>query len=255
MIADHQNSAVHRIRSSLSIVISPIQYIVSLPINITNNIIGDFISQQTLLKDNTHLKAQLSILNAKLQKQFAIESENKQLRALLQSSAHIGRKVSEAQLLAVASNPFARQIILNKGSNDGVFVGQPVLDAHGIMGQVVQITLLTSRVMLITDTQSAIPVQISRNGIRAIAVGNSHLGLLTLAHVTDTTDIKTNDILITSGLGQKYPFGYPVGRVISVQHKPGEQFANILVKPSAYLNRSRLVLLVWPKEETSQWNI
>ncbi len=252
MFSDRYNDAFHRARASFSVLVLPIQYLVSLPINLANDVIQEISSQQRLINENADLKTTVIFLKAQAQKQAAIESENQQLRELLQSSNDRSDWVSEAQLLAIAPDPFVHQVVINKGTNANVFVGQPVLDAYGVMGQVVQVEPLTSRVLLLTDPESAIPVQVERNGVRAIAVGDASTGLMKLQHVTDTTDIQEGDQLITSGLGERYPFGYPVGTVFSVIHHPGGSFTTILVTPSAHLTRSRLVLLVWtPKVKIS----
>jgi len=246
MIADQNSSVFHRAKNSLSIVAVPIQYAVSWPIDFIDTMSNALSSKESLEKENTDLHAKLLLLQSQLQKQYAIEEENTQLKALLQSSSQAGGRVSEAQILAVAPDPFVRQVIINEGEKDGVYVGQPVLDSSGVLGQVIQVGAMSSRVLLITDPQSAVPVQLSRNGLRAIAVGDTTFDLLKLENITETTDIQPGDLLVTSGLGQHFPFGYPVGTVISVTHGPGEQFADITVQPSAHINRSRLVLLVWP---------
>jgi rod shape-determining protein MreC len=245
MVGDHHNNAFHRMRSSMAVIVTPLQSLANLPAGIFNWIVTDFTSKQKLLSSNAQLRAENSLLQAKLQKQLAIEAENKQLRALLASSTQTVDKVTIAKLLAVSPDPFVHKIVLNQGGKTGVFVGQPVLDAYGVMGQVVQVGRLSSLVMLLTDVRSAVPVQIDRNGMRAIAVGNGESGLLQLQHIVDTADVRVGDSVITSGLGEHYPFGYPVGTVVSVNKNSGDRFANILVKPAAHINRSLLVLLVW----------
>jgi len=250
MIADRQSGSFHRFRGYVAVIVTPLQYAVDVPIKIINWISNDFSTQHRLIKANAQLHAQVFLLRAQLQRQTAIESENKELTGLLQSSLKAQEKTSVAQILAVSVDPYMHQIVIDKGQKNKVFVGQPVLDADGVMGQIVQTGLFTSRVMLITDSQSAIPVQVKRNGIRAIAVGESDHDLLKLVHVINTADVKLGDILVTSGLAQRYPFGYPVAQVIKVDHDAGTQFATILAKPLAQLNRSRLVLLVWPQKTT-----
>jgi rod shape-determining protein MreC len=245
MVVNQNCSKVQHFQASLSTIITPVQYLVNFPIYTVNTLIDNLSSKEKLLKENEALKVKLSLLNSKLQKQFALKSENKQLRALLQSSAQIEHTVSSAELLAVSIDPFVHQVIINKGKKNNIFIGQPVLDANGVMGQVIQVEPFTSRVMLITDSRSAIPVQIKRNGIRAIAIGYGASNKLKLQNITETTDIKINDMLVTSGLGHCYPFGYPVGTVTAIQHDPGKEFADITIKPTARLDHSRLVLLVW----------
>jgi len=244
---DHYSGAFHRFRNKLSLVVVPLQYAVSLPVDFVNWIVTDISSYHNLLKDNANLHSQNLFLQARLQKQVVIEAENKQLFALLQSKdKKTNEKMMEARLLAVAPDPFMRQIVINKGSNDKVFVGQPVLDVYGVMGQVIQAGPFTSRVLLLTDPKSAIPVQIQRNGIRAIAVGDASHDVLRLEHVTQIEDVREGDEIITSGLGERYPFGYPVGKIISIKNDPNSAFQTIYIKPKAHLNRSRLMLLVWP---------
>jgi rod shape-determining protein MreC len=205
-------------------------------------------THDTLIKENLDLKTEQLLLKAQVQRLLALESENSQLKALLRSTSEIHGKLLIAQLLAVDSEPFVNQVILDKGSRDGLYIGQPVLDANGVMGKVIQINPITSRVLLINDTHSAVPVQITRNGIRAIAVGDSYTGKLRLVNVPQTTDVKAGDILVTSGLGEHYPAGYPVGQITNVIKDPGMQFTTIDVQPSAHADRSRQVLLIWPNQ-------
>ena len=247
MIADQQNHWFHKVREKANAVTLPIEYTVDWPIRFVESLVEDVETQSSLLKENQKLKAETQLLQSQVQKMLAIQSDNKQLRQLLESSAKAGGRVLQAQILAVSPDPFLHQFIIDKGTKQGVYQGQPVLDAYGVMGQVIQVGVLTSRVMLLTDNSSAIPVQDSRTGLRSIAEGDSDNSMMRLVNVTQTTSIKTGDLLITSGLGQRYPFGYPVGRVVSVEQKPGEHFLSILIQPTAHLNRSRLVLLVWPE--------
>ena len=146
----------------------------------------------------------------------------------------------------MSSDPYVRQIILSRGGNAGTYVGQPVLDATGVLGQVIKVNPMSSQVLLITDPRSAVPVQDSVNDIRGIVVGNGVNNQLNMINMPTTTAIKPGDVLVTSGLGQRFPAGYPIGTVQSVERKSGRQFAVITVRPSAAINRSRLVLLVLP---------
>ncbi len=253
MFLDHYNAAFHRARASFAVIVTPIQFVVNLPISLTGSIVTALHSQHSLLEKNANLTAEMIILKSQLQKEAAIESENQQLRELLKSTNQSVDWVSVAQLLAVSLEPFVHQVVINKGTNYNVFVGQPVLDSFGVMGQVMQVGPLTSRVLLLTDPKSAIPVQDRRNGIRAIAVGDAQTGMLRLQNVITTADLQQGDQLITSGLGERYPFGYPVGTIVSIDRSAGNQFAEIIVKPSAHLDRSHLVLLIWtPKIKISQ---
>lgn len=244
---DHQFNYFTRTRATLSFVVAPMQYLVDRPVEFIRWVQTSFTTQQGLLVENAQLRARQLLLYAKLQKVLALESENQQLRALLRSSENIHNKVTVAQLLAVDLAPYTQQIIIDKGEKDGVYVGQPVLDAYGVMGQVISVGPMNSRVLLITDPRSAIPVQNNRNGNRAIATGLGFDGVLELINVPITTDFRKGDYMVTSGLGGNYPPGYPVGIINNVKLSPGDRFVNLSVKPTAHVNQSRQVLLVWPK--------
>jgi rod shape-determining protein MreC len=205
-------------------------------------------THDSLIKENLDLKAEQLLLKAQMQRLLALESENNQLKALLRSSTEVQGKVLVAEILSIDTDPFVNQVVLDKGIRESIFIGQPVLDANGVMGQIIQVGPMTSRMLLVNDPHSGVPVQVTRNGVRAIAVGDAYTGKLRLANVPQTADIKAGDLLLTSGLGEHYPEGYPVGQVTSVVKDPGLQFATILVEPSAKLDRSREVLLVWPNK-------
>jgi rod shape-determining protein MreC len=248
MILDKYVPGTEQIRAALSLPLAPFQYIASAPVHWIDKLSYLLSTQDTLHKENMDLKAEQLLLKAELQRLAAIESENNRLKGLLQSSQQIHGKTVIAQLLAVDSDLSLRQIVLDKGSHNGVFLGQPVLDANGVMGQVIQVSPLTSRVLLINDVKSGIAVENARNGVRSIAMGDSYSGRLRLVNVAQTADIKPGDMFLTSGLSDRYPPGYPVGQVASVTHDPGLPFMTIILEPSAHLDQSRQVLLVWPSK-------
>ncbi len=252
MILDQRTNTLNQMRVVLTAPLTSLQYLVSWPINLIDNVSQLMSSRQALLNENLDLKAQQLLLKAQMQRLVALESENNQLKTLLRSSAQIQGKMVIAQLLAVDSDPFIRQVILDKGSHDNVSIGLPVLDANGVMGQIIQVSPATSRVMLINDPQSGIPVQDTRNNIRAIAVGDSYSNQLRLVNISHTTDIRIGDLFVTSGLGQNYPEGYPVGEVVSVVHDLGLAFADIKLQSKARLDQSRQVLVVWPNKSASE---
>ncbi len=248
MIMDKRVASTSHLRAALSLPLTPLQYLVSWPVQFIDTLHHQVSAHDVLLKENLDLKAEQLLLKAQLQRLLAIESENNQLKALMQTSTKVQGKVLIAQLLAVDSDPFVNQVVLDKGAREGVFVGQPVLDATGVMGQIIQVNALTSRVLLINDTHSGVAVQNTRNGVRAIAAGDSYSGKLRLVNIPQTVDIMAGDMLVTSGLSENYPEGYPVGRVISVVKDPTLPFATIMVEASAHLDRSRQVLLIWPSK-------
>ncbi|RDH42863.1 rod shape-determining protein MreC [Zooshikella ganghwensis] len=250
MIVDHKYNYLDTVRAWLTVIVTPIQWVADIPARMWGMADNALQTRAELLEENARLEAKNLILERKLQKLAALTAQNIRLRELLNSSRSIDEKVLIAELMGIDPNPYTHQIIVNKGSLDGVYVGQPLLDAKGLMGQVITVSPFSSRIMLITDTHHSIPVQVNRNGVRAIAVGTGKLDELELRHVPDTTDIRQGDILVSSGLGQKFPVGYPVGEVTSVVHDPGKPFAVIKVRPAAKLDRSRHVLLVFTHHQT-----
>lgn len=245
MVMDKRLASFSAIRSALSLPVAPFQYLVSWPANFIDNLKSVISTHDDLVQENLQLKSDQLLLRSQLQRLISIESENNYLKSLLQSSRQVKGKTLIAELLAVDSEPFVNQVILNKGSGDGLYVGQPVLDAFGVMGQVIQVGPITSRVLLINDPHSGISVQNARNGMRAVAVGDSYSGKLKIVYVPKTADIRVGDFFLTSGLGDHYPEGYPVGKVAIVDKDPARQFATIYLQPSAHLDSSRQVLLVW----------
>lgn len=251
MVLDHRTQYLTKVRSFFTVVVAPLQYVVSTPIHLVNNITLSVASRQALLKENSRLKTQQLLWQAKLQTLTALQNENEQLRALLSSAAKASmERIVIAQLLAVATEPLLSEVVVDKGQHADVYVGQAVLDAKGIVGQVIQVGPLTSRVMLITDMRSAVPVQDARNGVRGIVAGQGGLTNLSLIDVPPTADIKNGDLLVSSGLGGHYPAGYPVGVVNKVKQNMGEQTETIEVEPIAQLDRNQYVLLLWQPKPT-----
>lgn len=245
MFYDQKKQQSERLHAALTVAVAPLQFAVSAPFDVLAWAKDSFTTHQKLLEENANLNAELLLQQAQIQKILELERENAQLRALLKSASYLTSNVKMAQILAVDADPYLSQAIIDKGTNVGVFKGQPVIDATGVMGQVIQVGALTSRIMLITDSRSAVPVQDDRTGVRAIAVGTGSQRLLSLINVPDTADIKVGDKLLTSGLDLLYPVGYPLGIVKTVDFHSGELFATITVEPAANLNESRQVLLMW----------
>lgn len=249
MTLDHRQGTLHGIRATLSVVVYPLQYTVNLPF-----MVGDWAgttlrSQQALLEKNQQLRERQLELEFRQLRLEALETENQRLRALLQSSSRQWEQVLIAELMAVSYEPLRRQIMINKGSRQGVFVGHPVVDAHGIMGQVIETSQFTSSVLLLTDPRHAIPVQVNRNGLRTLAAGNGSPDSLDILHLPNNADIRVGDLLISSGLDRRFPAGYPVAEVGEVTRNPSEPYATIRATPLARLEQAREVLLVWPSSD------
>jgi rod shape-determining protein MreC len=243
--ADIRFNKMAATRATLSAVVFPFYWISDLPSRLGSWGKENLLSRSGLLDENARLAAKALLLEARIQQMAALRAENVRLRALLNSSALVQDDVLVAELIGISPDPVRHLVILNKGSADGVYKGQPLIDAEGLMGQVVEVAASSSRVLLITDATHAIPVQVNRNGIRAIAEGVGRLDSLELRHVASTEDIEVGDLLVSSGLGGRFPVGYPVAVVTEVVRDPGQTFARVKAMPSAALNRSRHVLLVF----------
>ncbi|MBL1141815.1 MAG: rod shape-determining protein MreC [Proteobacteria bacterium] len=252
MVVDHHQSHLKIIRSALSTLVYPLQYVVNLPIQATEWVSVSLVTHNKLLNENDRLKREHLLLSSKLQRFEILESENRRLRELLESSFRLNDKVLVAELIAVELQPFRRQIIINKGQREGAYDGQPIVDAAGIMGQIIHVTPFSSTVLLVTDPNHALPVQVNRNGLRAIAVGTGQEDKLLLENLPNNSDIRVGDLIISSGLGRRFPSGYPVGQIEQISRDPGEAFAKVVIKPSAQLSKSREVLMVWPYENIEQ---
>ena len=166
----------------------------------------------------------------------------------MESSKRVGERILIAELLSVDMDPYKQQVIINRGSisNDDIYPGQPFVDAKGVMGRLTHVSPLSSTALLITDASHVLPVQVNRNGLRAIAKGTGNQTRLEVPHLPNNADIKVGDLLVTSGLGCVFPVGYPVATVVEINIDPSLPFAEVLAEPIAELDRSSEVLLVWP---------
>ncbi|EAZ56301.1 rod shape-determining protein MreC [Pseudomonas aeruginosa C3719] len=252
MVVDARFDYLEPVRSKLGMVLTPFYGLAEMPVRAWEGVRDQFSSRSELIAENERLKAESLLMQRRVQKLAALTEQNVRLRELLNSAALVDDKVLVSELIGVDPNPFTQRIMIDKGENDGVFVGQPVLDASGLMGQVVEVMPYTARVLLLTDTTHSIPVQVNRNGLRAIAVGTGNPERLELRYVADTADIKEGDLLVSSGLGQRFPAGYPVATVKEVIHDSGQPFAVVRAVPTAKMNRSRYVLLVFSDSRTPE---
>lgn len=250
LIVTDQRSVTFRTWSTRfsSTIAYPFQWLVDAPIRFSQWVNASMTMQQHLVHENEELKVQQILLQSRLQKLLSLEKENAHLRQLLQSTAQISGSVVVARLLAVSLDPNLQQVVLNKGSKDKVYRGQPVLDAFGVMGQVVGVGRLTSKILLITDKQSAVPVEDYRTGMRAVAVGTGSSGQLALMNVPDENNIQLGDLFVTSGLGLCYPIGYPVGVVKTIVQRKNDLSEKIMLSPTAHVDQTEQVLLAWPNK-------
>ena len=202
-------------------------------------------THRDLLKENRELRDLQLQSRVQLQKLDILEKENERLRKLLSATPKTTEDHLIAEIVAVDVDPYRHFIVLNKGSFDGVYRGQPIIDAHGVMGQVVYVNAVTSTAMLISDVSHAIPVQIDRTGLRSVAFGTGQTDYLDLRHIPHNADIRVGDKLISSGLGERFPRNYPVAVITKINRDTGETFVNVRAEPLAQLDTSREVLLVW----------
>lgn len=243
--ADLHFKQLSTLRAVVDTLMTPVYWIADVPSRIGDWGQTHLQSRASLLENSERLQRENLVLQGRSLQMASLQAENVRLRALLNSSALLRDDVLVAELVGVSPDPARHQLVLNKGANDGVFVGQPLIDADGLVGQILEVSAESSRALLITDATHSVPVQVNRNGVRAIAEGTGVLGSLEVHHVSATTDIQEGDLLVTSGLGGRFPVGYPVATVRAIVRDPGEAFAEITATPTAALDRSRHVLLVF----------
>lgn len=248
MYADQNSDSAQNIRSGLSLVMEPIQFVAATPDKIASAW-THIQSREALIDENESLQHEHLRLNARLQKLAALEAENSRIRQLLESSQQIHRDVQIAEIVSASVDPYRHMIRINKGENDQIRKGQPLIDAHGIMGQVMEVTPFTATAILITDENQGIPVELNRSGLRTIAQGGGDGLALQLPFLPVNADIREGDLLISSGLGGRYPAGYPVGRITKISHNPGEHFLSVTAVPEARLHQGREVLLVMDESD------
>lgn len=248
MFYDHQRGHLQKIHAALSMLVYPVQTAVDAPYALAGWAADKLALHTALVRENTRLKQQLLIDAVQLQQTEALQQENARLRELMQAGARLSGHVVVATLLAVDMDPFRHVIVIDKGTNAGVFEGQTLLDAHGIIGQVTQADPFSSQVALITDPSQAIQVEINRTGLRTLAIGSADVENLSLPYIPNNADIKPGDLLVSSGLDGRYPPGYPVAVVSQVRRDPAEPFASVSAHAMADLNHGHDVLLYFPAQ-------
>ena len=205
-------------------------------------------SRDDLQERNRALEHENLILQQKVLRIATLMAENSRLKELLNSTELLEDSVLVAELLGVSPDPTRQELLIHRGKADKVFEGQPVLDAYGLVGSVIEVSDHTARVLLITDVTNAVPVKVNRNGVRGIAEGSGRPDELYIRNLVPTTDIQEGDLIVSSGLGGRYPPGYPVGQVIRTEFDGTDPFLRVVVRPSAQLDRSQQLLVVFRPE-------
>lgn len=249
---DHHVGSFEVTRGYLQSLVSPLQYLATTPKRIMMWTGENLSSRNKLIEENQQYNINQLLLKEQLMKLDTLEQENNRLRLLLSSPLRQTTKKMVAEVISVDSDPYTHQIVINRGANDGVYEGQPVLDDQGIVGQVQNVGTISSRVILITDVTHAVPVRVSRNGIRLVASGMGQVDKLTHNYVPHSYDIQVGDKLVTSGLGGKYPEGYPVSKVLDVNQDETRAFSEIYSQPVAQIDRLRYLLLLWANEKPTE---
>lgn len=244
MAMDQRGHYVPRMRSAIEYLVEPVYHVVEWPLQATRNLFTQFQSRRSLRHENDRLRMQLLSQEAAIQRLAALTEENKRLRSLFEGAQGQEFEYRFAELLQVDLDPFSHQVLIDRGSTDGVVVGQAVIDGAGVMGQVEEVHLHFSTVRLISDPNHALPVQINRTGLRTVAFGTGQTGFLSMPSVPREADVRQGDLIVTSGLGDRFPGGYPVARVSGINREEGLTFAQVQAQPLAALDRGREVLLI-----------
>ncbi|RUO78581.1 rod shape-determining protein MreC [Pseudidiomarina taiwanensis] len=252
MFLDHRLNTMQPVRSFLNTVVAPVQYLAVLPEQIMERLVYLSQTRSALREENVALQEQLTELQMAVQRLNFLENENARLRELLGSEVRKTSRRMVAEVVAVATDPFSHQVVINKGSSNGVYVGQPVLDNRGIVGQILDVGRTTARILLISDQSHALSLRSESSDIRVIAQGIGNLNQLELKFIPHSTELQEGDVLLSSGLGGVYPEGYPVAEIISIDRDERLHYAQVNARPFAQLDRVRSLLLLWPENATEK---
>ncbi|NCT66841.1 MAG: rod shape-determining protein MreC [Rhodanobacteraceae bacterium] len=244
MVLDHRGNWLQALRRGGSALVEPIHRLAALPADLARATRTAVATQDRLASENRELREQLLLAQARLNRLDTLVAQNERLKALLEAQKNLGLSVQFARLVDVDLDPFRHRIVLDVGANQGIAVGQPVIDARGIMGQVIEVMANSAIAMLITDPTHAIPVVVERTGLRTIAYGSGAIDRLELPNIPISADVEVGDKLLTSGLGGRFPAGFPVGAILSVSNDRSGMFAAAVARPAAALDRSGEVLLL-----------
>lgn len=244
MATDARFNQLALLRQGVGLVLHPLQQIANSPLTLSRRASDFFVTQGQLAGENTHLRQQQLTNAMQLQRNQSLLAENAHLRRLLSTRESLTHRATTAEVMSAGRDPFSRRIITDKGSSAGVQAGQAVIDDKGLVGQVTRVQMLSSEITLITDKGQAVPVEVVRNGVRAIAFGHGQDNALELAFMPVNMDIQNGDQLVTSGIDGTYPRGVPVAVVSQIERNAGYPFAKITCTPSAGMDRYRSLLII-----------
>ena len=245
MVLDHRQNYMDTVQRTIGVVVYPIQVVVDAPFRFWQWVRDSTANRGELQLEVRRLKIERLLTNGRLQRLTALEAENARLRALLEARPHERDEIRVAEIMAVDANPYRHSLVIDIGKRDGVYDGQSIIDADGVVGQVIKTGFTTSQAILISDPSHALPVEVSRNGLRTIAIGTGEFDRLDLPFLPNNADIAPGDLLVTSGLGGAFPAGYPVAVVATVNRIPQQPFADVTAVPSSALDQVREVMLIW----------
>lgn len=252
LVVDHRENHLDAVRRAIGATVYPLHVVVDAPVAMWHWMRDGNESRNELRLENSRLNAERLLTHARLQRYAALEAENARLRGMLEARTRVTDEVRVAGIMSVSANPFRHVLVIDKGKNDGVYDGQAMIDANGVVGQVIETGIFSAQAVLISDPDHALPVEINRNGLRTIAVGTGEFDRLDLPFLPNSADVSVGDLLVTSGLGGAFPAGYPVAVVGSVTRIPQEPFAAVSAEPAAKLNQVREIMLIWSIADEEQ---
>jgi rod shape-determining protein MreC len=251
LVIDHRDNHLDTVRKAIGATVYPLRVVVDAPVSLWRWVEGSSASRNQLQVENSRLNAERLLTKARLQRYSALEAENARLRAMLEARAQVRDQVRVAEIMSASANPYRHVLVVDKGTRDGVYDGQTLVDANGVVGQIMNAGIMSSQSILISDPDHALPVEVNRNGLRTVAVGTGDYDQLDLPFLPNNADVQQGDLLVTAGLGGAFPAGYPVAIIDSVTRIPQEPFAVVTAKPAAALNQIREVMLIWSSVETT----
>ena len=248
MYQDYQGTYTVKLRSYISASLYPIQYLINLPNNLQKSLSANFLNREEIISQNQQLKEENLNLKSQMQQIYRLESENKRLYKLINSKPKTENTYLFADIVSTSKILNKHQILINRGSRNGIKLGSSIVNADGIVGHVIRDQIFASEVLLISDLEHAIPVEIVRTGLRSIAIGTGEFNKLRINTLPTNSNLQKDDIIITSGLGGRYPEGFPVGTITEISREVGSPFLEVEVLPFANLKTINEVWVIQTNE-------